>query len=274
MVIFIILCCIIIILITLYLYIYNKPKLFNMFTTEKFLVFTSAGNNTKFDELWTGKERKYDIWCVYYGENMDNYNKYKSKVDKIWKHKGSKFQNFYYIYNMYKNELLNYTHFFILDDDIIMSTEDINKMFEISQKYNLLICQPGYAAESKISHVITKAQPNNILRYTNFVEIGVCLLSKDALIKTMNVYDPSLIGWGIDYLYIWANGLEHKNKYAVIDSITCINPFDEDKNNKRELNLISNANKRAEIWGAYAQKIGAPISFKSVEYSAIPIPNM
>ena len=26
----------------------------------------------------------------------------------------------------------------------------------------------------------------------------------------MDVYDEKLIGWGIDYLYIWINGLEEK----------------------------------------------------------------
>ena len=220
--------------------------------------------------MWTDKERKYDIWCVYYGDNETNYNKYKNKVNRIWKRKGSKFQNLYYIYNNFKNELLEYSRFFILDDDIIMSTQDINTMFEISKKYNLLICQPAFTPESKISYPLTLVQSNNILRYTNFVEVNTPLFSCDAFIKTMSVYDSSLIGWGIDYLYIWANGLERKDKYAVIDSVVCTNPHDNMKNNKRELDLIKDVNKRTEIWANYATKIGAPLSIGMVEYSNIP----
>ena len=33
-----------------------------------------------------------------------------------------------------------YEQFFILDDDIIISVEDINRMFDISCEYNLQIC--------------------------------------------------------------------------------------------------------------------------------------
>ena len=238
-------------------------------TDEKLLVFTSAGNNTNFDELWTDKERKYDIWCVYYGDNETNYNKYKDKVDRIWKRKGSKFQNLYYIYNNFKNELLEYSRFFILDDDIIMSTQDINNMFKISKEYNLLICQPAFTPESKISHRLTLAKQGNILRYTNFVEVNTPLFSYDAFIKTMSVYDSSLIGWGIDYLYIWVNGLDHTDKYAVIDSIVCTNPHDNIKGGVREMNLIKNFNKESVLWSKYANKIGAPNRIKIVEYSTI-----
>ena len=40
----------------------------------------------------------------------------------------------------------------------------------------------------------------------------------------MDVYDEKLIGWGIDYLYIWINGLEEKNSFGIIHNISVINP--------------------------------------------------
>ena len=84
----------------------------------------------------------------------------------------------------------------------------------------------------------------------------------------MVYYDPVLIGWGIDYLYIWANGLEHKNKYALIDSISCINPHDNNKNNKRELNNVKNVHNRAQIWNEYKKKYKI-IDWKHKIYSNI-----
>ena len=94
-------------------------------------------------------------------------------------------------------------------------------MFSISKKYNLDICGPTFKTSSdcKISHEITKTKKKKQIRYTNFVEVNVPLFNRKALDKLMKYYDPILIGWGIDYLYIWANGLNKKDKYALIDSI-------------------------------------------------------
>ena len=47
----------------------------------KNLVFTSAGDNTDFDTLWLEKDRNYDVWVVYYGENEKIYQMYVDKVD-------------------------------------------------------------------------------------------------------------------------------------------------------------------------------------------------
>jgi hypothetical protein len=248
---------------------YNKIECYtNTKSYKKNLVFTSAGNNTNFDKLWTGNNRNYDIWVVYYDNNNTKYNQYKNKVDRIWKRKGSKFQNFNYIYNRYYDYLIKYDRIYIVDDDIIMNTDQINELFNTSEKYDLWICQPAFLPESKYSHKIT-LQQNDLLRYTNFIELGVPLFSLEALKKFMKYYDNSLIGWGIDYLYIWANGNNVKNKYAIIDSIPCINPHDEAKQGKRELNKINNYEKRAYTWKIYSTQIGCPFSWNHIIYSTI-----
>ena len=243
---------ILIILIILFIFSYiiiNNKNFFTNKNKRKNIVFTSAGDNTDFHINWCGNNRNYDVYCVYYGDNMDNYNKYKSVVDKIWQRKGSKFQNFYYVYSLSDNIFSSYERFFILDDDIVMSTDDINKMFLLSEEYDLWICQPSFNNISKISHPITKYNPGNILRYTSFVEVNAPLFSKKALTKFMKKYDPILIGWGIDYLYIWANGDTIEDKYAVIDSIQCINPHDNAKpSKKRELNNIEDVDLRIKYW--------------------------
>ena len=236
----------------------NKPT-FNK--PHKNLVFTSAGDNTKFDELWIGDKQNFDVMVVYYGKNDSIYKKYASKVDYILKRKGSKFQNFHHIYENYQDVLSKYERFFILDDDIIFYVDDINNMFAISEKYNLDICGPTFknTTECKISHDITKThKQKNQIRYTNVVEVNVPLFNRPALDKLMKYYDPILIGWGIDYLYIWANGLDKKNKYALIDSIVCINPHDNKKGGKRELNNIKNANERSVTYQKFAKKLGIP----------------
>ena len=201
---------------------------------------------------------------VYYGKNEEKYNQYAKKVDYILKRKGSKFQNFDYVYKNHKDIIKKYDRFFILDDDIIFKTKDINEMFKLSRQYNFWICGPTFkkVPECKISHPVTVSQPNNFFRYTNFIEVNVPLFNKQALDKLMDYYDPELIGWGIDYLYIWACGKNERKRFALIDSITCINPHDKLKNNRRELNNIKNVNLRAQIWNKFAKKHGIPAYWK------------
>ena len=270
-IIIIILICILIIILTYYLI--SDSIRDNFKTSERRLLFTSAGDNTFFYNNWCDKNRNYDIWLVYYGNNDENYNKYSKYVDKIWRRKGSKFQNLYYLYQNNNDELMKYDRYLITDDDIIIATNDINKLFDISTEYNLWICQASFKSKiSRISHKITEQQKNNILRYTNFIEVTCPLFTKDCLIKLFNVFEPKLIGWGIDYLFIWVNGIDVKDKYAVIDSISCINPYETTKKNKnhvREIKKFTDWNNSPKTWANYSKKIGCPEYWKHIIYKTI-----
>ena len=221
---------------------------------KKNFVFSSVGENTNFHDLWIGDNMDYDIYIIYYGNNNEIYNKYKSKVNYIEKRKGSKFQNFKYFYDKYTNIVNYYERFFILDDDIIINVKDINYMFYISKVFNLDICGPSFSKNSKISHQITKHKPGTLLSYTNFVEVNIPLFNKLSLQKLMEKLDSTLIGWGIDILYIHCNGLNKKNSYAIIHKIICENPKDDKKNTERELKNVENYNKRKNIWLYFAKK--------------------
>ena len=251
------------------------------------LVFTSAGDNTTFYKLWTWPcnprsedagpfgpsgpkteaKQNFDIFAVYYGDSEENYEKYKGCVEHIEKRKGSKFQNFHWLWTQ-KPELFDpYDRYFIMDDDILIRCDDINKMFELSQHFE--ICAPSFRKGSVISHKITKQKKDCEFAYTNFVEVNTPLFSRKALDNLMNVYHPSLIGWGIDYLAIWANGLEKDTSYGIIHSISCINPSKREKGGKRELLKIKNAKKRRILWEIYAAKLGCPKEFDKIVWSQL-----
>jgi len=216
----------------------------------KNLVFTSAGDRTDFDNLWLDVEREYDVWVVYYGSNEKTYERYKSKVDYIEKRVGSKFQNFEHIYKT-KN-LSKYERFFIVDDDIIISTQDINKLFIMSQAHDFWICGPSFDEKSRISHRITKHNPGVLFRYTNYIEVNTPLLTKKALNNLMKMYDSSLIGWGIDHLYIWANGWDEKERFAIIDDVQCTNPKESTKKGgRRELEKVKDWKRRSHMWNTF-----------------------
>ncbi len=238
----------------------------------KNLLFTSAGDNTEFYNNWLHFNKNYDVWVVYYGKNENNFQNYKKVVNRIWKNKGSKFQNFYKIFKDYFHDLMKYDRFFILDDDIIINTNSINVLFYISKRYNLEICQPAFiTGKSLISHEITGAENGVFMKYTNFIEVNAPLFSKNALLSLMKHYDTILLGWGIDFLYIWANGMNRKDAFAVIDFIRCINPDHRQKKNKsdRELNQIKDVNLRAHHWGEFAKKKGIPNYWRPVVYKKL-----
>jgi hypothetical protein len=239
--------------------------------TTNFL-FSSVGDNTNFDALWIDPNMNYDIYIIYYGDNDEIFNKYKENVKYIDRRKGSKFQNFKYFYDTQIDIINRYKHFFILDDDIIMNVDDINNMFKISIEYNLDICQPSFLSTGKISWNITRNKKNILLTYTNFVEVNTPLFNKISLDNLMKVLDYSLIGWGIDYLCTWVNGINKDKSYAIIHKISCINPMDKDKKSKkRELGLIPNHHSRAQAWKNFANKINCPVNFKVIEYSNIEL---
>ena len=235
----------------------------------KNFVFTSAGDNTTFYNRWCSDNQTFDLYIIYYGNNDDNFNLYKSKSKLIERREGSKFQNFYYFYKKYPEIIDQYDKFFILDDDIQMTCDDINKMFELSHKYNFDICQPSLSEEGVVCYNITRHVPGVLYRTTNFVEVNTPLFSKNALINLMNVYHPDLIGWGIDFLYIWANGLDKKNNYAVIHCVKCINP--NRTYQTRELYKIKNVLTRRQTWEAYANTINCPIKYSAIYYTSVDL---
>jgi hypothetical protein len=234
------------------------------------MVFTSAGDHTNFHELWTHPYAKpnYDIFVVYYGDNIQQCEKYKSKVQWIDQHKGSKFQNFLWFYRNHPEILDQYDYFFILDDDLVFWTLDMNQMFSIAREHELAICQPSFLPESIISHKITLQNDTTFLRYTNFVEVTCPLFNKEALMRAMRVMDDSLIGFGIDYLMIWANGMYEKNKYAIVDRIGCVNPTQECKKiARREMYQVLDFDSEKARWETYAEKIGCPLEFPRKTHS-------
>ena len=245
-------------IIIIFLLFHRKSESFlNIIPKHKNLVFTSAGDQTNFTSHWLQDKnnRNFDIWVIYYGDSKED--KYKQDVDYWERRKGSKFQNFYYIWKKYNQVIKSYKKIFILDDDIIFKTNDINKCFQMSYQYNLWLLQPSFSPGSKVSIDVTRQRSNSLLRYTNFVEINTPLLDISVLDDIMNKYDPILVGWGIDLLISWVlinRPGYHSNKIAILDSVPCINPHDSAKGNLREISRLQSTKNRIDIYHQYANK--------------------
>lgn len=228
------------------------------------LLFTSCGDQTTCHELWTKSNRNYDIMAVYYGDDDVRFKTYCECFDYVFRHKGSKFQNFFSFYRG-SNILSRYERIFIVDDDIVIDTSQINSLFDFSVDLKLEICSPSITKDSKVSHDVTVSQSDCLYRYTNFIEVNTPLMTRDAIQRLNKVYNSRLIGWGVDWLYIWACCDQNipttdTRKFAINDQITCVNPHDVKKQDKRELYKLPNSSdtQRRDMWWKYAKYVGCP----------------
>lgn len=184
----------------------------------KYLVFTSAGDRNNIPSWSSGSCKKhFDIAIYYFGEDENP----SFEADILVKRKGLKFDNFYHFINHYNTR--QYEAVWVADDDIIMDTNSINKMFALFSRYDLWLAQPSFSSGSRISWDITANNPECILRFTNFVENGVTVYSRNVLPKLKNTFKDARTGFGVDL--VWPKLLGYpKNKIAIIDAISCSHP--------------------------------------------------
>jgi hypothetical protein len=165
---------------------------------------------------WFSNDRKYDLCVIYYGNNDLVYESYKKKSDFSFKYKGEKY---HLIKQIIENEeiiISNYDYIWLPDTDILISVESINQLFTIAEKYKLSICQPSM--DGYVSHLITQPIPNNILRYTSFVEILAPLFDLQTFLNLKYTFDCNVTSHALDF--VWPKLLNYpENKIAIIDEV-------------------------------------------------------
>jgi hypothetical protein len=68
----------------------------------------------------------------------------------------------------------------------------------------------------------------------------------------MEIYKYELVGYGIDYLFLNHLGVEHKDKYMIVDKISCINPCSK----IREIDLLQDLKTRMKKWDKVKTELG------------------
>jgi hypothetical protein len=180
------------------------------------LIISTVGDESLHHE-WIKNDPNFDLVLLYYGDNSEVVNEYAKQTPYVYAAKGEKYHLIKSLILLSPEFISNYIHIWIPDDDVSISTENINKLFNIANQYQLSISQP--AMEGYISHEITKPIPNSLLRYTNFVEVLAPLFNKKTLFKVYDTFNLNYSAWGYDYL--WPHLLNYpQNKIAIIDDIT------------------------------------------------------
>ena len=190
-----------------------KPK-------RKFLLFSSIDTTRSSYESWIEhNDRNFDV--VLYGNksNLDD-----NRIDLTVNRTGFKFQSFFDFAS--KVDIYQYDAVWIVDYDIELATPDINNMFNIFTEHDLWLAQPSYDLRTSFSWEISVNDANYRLRYTNFVEHEIVIMSKHALKTCLPTMEFIESGWGSDF--IWPKVLGYPdNKIAIIDEIQCYRPTNE-----------------------------------------------
>ncbi len=221
-------------------------------TTKRNLVYTSAGDRSNL-EHWLRGRRDFDLWVTYYG---DVPGRYETAGEYYNERKGSKLNNLKFAYETWPERFPGYDAVFVMDDDILISTDAINRLFKLRAEYDLWILQPAFSPLGKISWGITRAQWNCRLRFTNFVETTCPLFRRDKLDAFIKIYDPALISYGTDWWFMEVLGNDIEGKVAIIDAIPCINPHDRTKGGVREIGRLVSHEKTVENWEEIKARYG------------------
>lgn len=207
------------------------------------LVFTSAGPHAAIDS-WVRGDRKFDLWIAWYA---DGPGRYRDVADRYVERRGAKFPNLHALWTEDSRCLEPYDAVLVLDDDLLIDTDSINRLFELREAYDLSVLQPAYLPGCRISHPITRCNRRYRLRFTEFVEVGCPLFRRDHLETFLEEYDPRLIGWGVDHWFIHVLRRQPNFRAAVIDEVVCVNPHDADKGG-RQIDRLQSAEARETMW--------------------------
>lgn len=194
----------------------------------RFLIIAPSGNHSMiFKTHWMREpeKRQFDVCLLHYHKDIDDTVKYES-VDYFYHLKDFKYPMIHKLLTRENPQLLeDYDYFFLIDDDIEISTEEINRAFLLTAGFSLELTQPSLTHDSYCSWPILKSMKGSYLRYFGEVEVMAPIFSQDALRKCLHTFIENKSSWGMDTLWSYILGFP-KDKIAVIDGVQMkhINP--------------------------------------------------
>lgn len=221
------------------------------------LLFTSAGDHSNVAQWLPG--RRYDVMVTYYGSKDFAW---KDKVDIFRARPDCKFCNLQYARNQEPELFEKYTAIAVFDDDIQITPDGLNRVFQIREWYDLWITTPSMLPQYHKHYNSLRAEEHQSrVRLVPFIEMDCPIFRKDKLWSFLDTFDPSIKGWGTDIWYTEYFGLELLMHQAVVDCVTAINPPTRKGTGKREiLDHLGSDNERRDQWLKIAKERNLPMT--------------
>ncbi|MEJ5350723.1 MAG: hypothetical protein WHS65_03935 [Melioribacteraceae bacterium] len=122
--------------------------------------------------------------------------------------------------NLLGENISYYDYIIVVDDDIILPNNFLDRFIGLQSKYDFALAQPARTKNSYIDHPIVQQQDGVIARQTLFVEIGPVFSIHKSIFNLILPFDlTSPMGWG--YENIWAKKISDAGKkMGIIDAIS------------------------------------------------------
>jgi hypothetical protein len=188
---------------------------------KKNLIISAVGDDSQHKQ-WLSGDPAFDLILIYYGSSDVIFSDYSKDPSSCIRQKGQKFSLIKSFIDSHHELISRYEYVWLPDDDISISSDNLNKLFYTARQYNLQICQPAVISPlGKVAHKITRPIEGYKLRFTNFVEVMMPLFDVKTLLFVCDDFDLSKSAWGLDAS--WSHRLSYpKNKIAIIDEITAV----------------------------------------------------
>lgn len=183
----------------------------------RFLVMARAGNSSLHRRWIGGERRRFDLFLSCYG---DRPQEYAADAEHLREMKSTKWPAWHAHILEEQALIASYDAVWFPDDDLLVDTAGINRMFDLFMGFELALAQPALSLDSYSSHPLLLRDAGHVLRYTNFVEVMGPVFSREALAILHPTFSLSRTGWGLDYL--WPSLLSERglgSKIAVIDAV-------------------------------------------------------
>ncbi len=107
----------------------------------------------------------------------------------------------------------------ICDDDIETGPGFVDRLTELSERYDFAVAQPARTVDSFTDHPIVQVMPGLIARRTRFVEIGPLVYVRSDAMPLLLPFGPdSGMGWGLDL--VWPVRLERAGlRMGILDAV-------------------------------------------------------
>ncbi len=182
---------------------------------KKNLIISPTGGDFSAHKEWIQGSRGFDLMLVNYGDHMD---RYREDADYYLNIQGLKLNILKQAIEAKADKVSRYEAIWLPDDDLSVSTLDINRLFELFHQYQLDAAQPA-VKNNFYNHAITAVRPLSLMRRVNFVEMMCPMFRSEVLFELLPLFDLTVSGFGIDG--IWSKQLSGR-RVAIIDEIGVI----------------------------------------------------
>lgn len=164
----------------------------------RYLIIARVGDNSLHPAWINSEKRNFDLFISYFGNEEKKYSEHADYYEHM---KGGKWPIISRLIDKNWEIISKYDAVWFPDDDLLVDTDSICKMFDLFSAFDLSLAQPALSMDSYFSHPCLLQQKKSIIRFTNFVEVMAPIFSLSSLERVKHTFSQSKSGWGLDFLW-------------------------------------------------------------------------